>query len=37
MIVAALGRYRGEVGAAAKELQISRTTLWRLMKKHGVE
>jgi two-component system response regulator HydG len=36
MIVAALGRYRGEVGAAAKELQISRTTLWRLMKKHGV-
>jgi two-component system, NtrC family, response regulator HydG len=36
MIVAALGRYRGEVGAAAKDLQISRTTLWRLMKKHGV-
>ncbi len=37
MIVATLGRYGGEVTAAARELQISRTTLWRLMKKHGIE
>jgi two-component system response regulator HydG len=37
MIVATLERNRGEVGAAAREMQISRTTLWRLMKKHGVE
>ena len=36
MIVAALGRYKGEVTAAARELQISRTTLWRLMKKHNI-
>jgi DNA-binding NtrC family response regulator len=37
MIVAALTRHRSEVGAAAKDLQISRTTLWRMMKKHGIE
>jgi two-component system response regulator HydG len=36
MIVAALARNRGEVSAAARELQVSRTTLWRMMKKHGV-
>ena len=36
MIVAALGRYKGEVTAAARDLQISRTTLWRLMKKHNI-
>ena len=23
--------------AAARELQVSRTTMWRLMKKHGIE
>jgi two-component system response regulator HydG len=34
MIVAALARHGGEIGAAARDLQVSRTTLWRLMKKH---
>jgi two-component system, NtrC family, response regulator HydG len=37
MIVATLARNQGEIGAAARELQVSRTTMWRLMKKHGVE
>ena len=37
MILAALARCRGELAAAARELQVSRTTLWRLMKKHGIE
>jgi two-component system response regulator HydG len=37
MVVATLGRHAGEIGAAARELQISRTTMWRLMKKHGIE
>jgi two-component system, NtrC family, response regulator HydG len=37
MIVAALARSRGEVTAAARELQISRTTLWRMMKRRGLE
>lgn len=37
MIVATLARCHGEVTAAARELQISRTTLWRLMKKHAVD
>jgi two-component system response regulator HydG len=37
MIVATLARHRGEITAAARELQVSRTTMWRLMKKHGVE
>ena len=36
MIVAALARHHGEIGATARELQVSRTTLWRLMKKHGI-
>ena len=36
-IVATLAKHRGEVTAAAKELQISRTTMWRLMKKHGID
>ena len=36
MIVATLARHDGEITAAARELQISRTTLWRLMKKHGM-
>ena len=36
MIVAALARHNGEIAAAAKELQVSRTTMWRLMKKHQV-
>ncbi len=34
MIVATLARHHGEVSSAARELQISRTTMWRLMKKH---
>jgi len=36
MIVATLSRNKGEVAATARELQISRTTLWRLMKKHQI-
>ncbi len=36
MIVATLARHRGELGAAARELQVSRTTLWRMMKKHQI-
>jgi DNA-binding NtrC family response regulator len=36
MLVATLGRHGGEIGAAARELQISRTTMWRLMKKYGL-
>jgi two-component system, NtrC family, response regulator HydG len=36
MILAALGRNNGEVTAAAREMQVSRTTMWRLMKKHGI-
>ncbi len=35
-IVATLARHGGEIGAAARELQISRTTLWRLMKKYDL-
>jgi DNA-binding NtrC family response regulator len=37
MIVATLARHHGEISAAARELQVSRTTMWRLMKKHGIE
>src|SRR5262245_14204382 len=36
MIVATLARHHGEIAAAARELQVSRTTLWRLMKKHQI-
>ena len=36
MIVATLARHHGEISSAARELQVSRTTMWRLMKKHGV-
>lgn len=36
MIVAALARHGGEISAAARDMQISRTTMWRLMKKHGL-
>ena len=36
MIAAALARNNGEVAATARELQVSRTTLWRLMKKHQI-
>jgi two-component system response regulator HydG len=36
MILATLARHHGEVTAAAREMQISRTTMWRLMKKHGL-
>jgi transcriptional regulator with PAS, ATPase and Fis domain len=36
MIVATLNRYGGEISAAARELQVSRTTMWRMMKKHGL-
>jgi len=37
MIVATLARCHGEIAATARELQVSRTTMWRLMKKHGIE
>ena len=37
MVVATLAKHAGEIGAAARELQVSRTTMWRLMKKHGIE
>ena len=36
MIVSALARNHGEVAAAARDLHVSRTTMWRLMKKHNV-
>jgi two-component system response regulator HydG len=36
MIVTTLARNNGEVMATARELQVSRTTLWRLMKKHQI-
>jgi two-component system response regulator HydG len=36
MIVTTLARHDGEVTATARELQVSRTTLWRLMKKHQI-
>ena len=36
MIVSTLARNHGEVTATARELQVSRTTLWRLMKKHQI-
>ena len=36
MVAAALARHHGEVTAAARDLQVSRTTMWRLMKKHGL-
>jgi two-component system, NtrC family, response regulator AtoC len=35
-ISATLARHGGEIGAAARELQVSRTTMWRLMKKYGI-
>ena len=37
MIVSALARHHGEIAATARELEVSRTTMWRLMKKHGIE
>jgi DNA-binding NtrC family response regulator len=37
MIIATLAKHRGEIAAAARELQVSRTTMWRLMKKHAIE
>ncbi len=37
MVIATLAKHAGEIGAAARELQVSRTTMWRLMKKHGIE
>ncbi|MGH9409459.1 MAG: helix-turn-helix domain-containing protein, partial [Vicinamibacterales bacterium] len=36
MIVATLARNNGEMIATARDLQVSRTTLWRLMKKHQI-
>jgi two-component system, NtrC family, response regulator HydG len=36
MIVATLAKNNGEITAAARDMQVSRTTMWRLMKKHGI-
>jgi two-component system response regulator HydG len=36
MVASALARHHGEISAAARDLQVSRTTMWRLMKKHGL-
>ena len=36
MLVGALERHQGEIAAAARDLQVSRTTMWRLMKKYNV-
>jgi two-component system response regulator HydG len=36
MIITTLARNNGEVTSAAREMQVSRTTMWRLMKKHGI-
>jgi two-component system response regulator HydG len=36
MIVTTLARNSGEVSTTARDLQVSRTTLWRLMKKHQI-
>ena len=37
MIAATISKHRGELAAAARELQVSRTTLWRLMRKHQIQ
>lgn len=36
-IITALGMTNGQLAKAASELGISRTTLWRKMKRHGIE
>ncbi len=36
MILGSLANHHGDLAEVARELQISRTTLWRLMRKHGV-
>jgi DNA-binding NtrC family response regulator len=36
MIVASLNNHDDDLAAVATELQVSRTTLWRLMRKHGI-
>jgi transcriptional regulator with PAS, ATPase and Fis domain len=36
-VVAALARSGGDVGRTCRDLGISRTTLWRKMKKHGIK
>ena len=36
MLITTLARHDGEIAAAARELQVSRTTMWRLMKKHAI-
>ncbi len=35
-ILTALTRHQGDLVAVAADLQVSRTTLWRLMRKHGI-
>jgi two-component system response regulator HydG len=37
LILAALARSGGEIAVAARDLQVSRTTMWRLMKKHQID
>ena len=36
MIASTLAKHHGEISAAARDLNISRTTMWRLMKRHGL-
>jgi transcriptional regulator with PAS, ATPase and Fis domain len=36
MILEALATYRGDMNAVARALQVSRTTLWRLLRKHNI-
>jgi transcriptional regulator of acetoin/glycerol metabolism len=35
-IVAAFARRGGDMAKVAADLKVSRTTLWRLMRKHGI-
>jgi transcriptional regulator of acetoin/glycerol metabolism len=36
LIVRALERHRGHTAAAAKELGVHRSTLWRKIKRYGI-
>ena len=36
MILGSLANHHGDLTEVAHELQVSRTTLWRLMRKHGI-
>ena len=36
MILEALATYRGDMHAVGRALRVSRTTLWRLLRKHNI-